>query len=337
MLFNAAILEELNKPFAVRKIETPKYLSVGQVLVKIVYSGVCGAQLGEQSGVKGPDKYLPHLVGHEGSGTVVACGPGVKHVKPRDHVVMHWRKGIGIECEPPKYWCPALGKEIGGGWVTTFQEYSVVSENRLTKIPDNIQLDIAALLGCAVTTGLGLVTNEVQLKPGQSILVIGCGGVGLNIIQGASLVSGYPINAVDLIESKLKKAREFGATGAYISFDGFLPHDVVVDTTGNPGVIERAWQLTATTGTLCLVAQIAHDKQININTLAMHSGKKFIGSDGGGTNPTVDIPRYIRLLEAGKLNLQSLITHVAGLQEVNDIFAEIRASRVGRALIKLQT
>src|SRR5204863_5793005 len=127
-------------------------LDVGQVLVKISCTGICGAQLGEISGVKGPDKFLPHLLGHEGGGEVVGVGPGVTQVKEGDRVVMHWRKGAGIHARPAKYQWGS--RTVNAGWVTTFQEYAVVSENRVTPIPKDVPFEVAALMGCAVTTAL---------------------------------------------------------------------------------------------------------------------------------------------------------------------------------------
>lgn len=344
--FKAAVLEELNQPFKIRELELPKHLSVGQVIVRIKFSGVCGAQLGEQAGVKGPDKFLPHTVGHEGGGVVVATGPGVKHVKIRDHVVIHWRKGAGIDADFPVYWCPELNREVGGGANNTWQEFAIISENRLTRIPKEIHLDEAALLGCAVTTGLGLVSNEAQIKMGQSVIVFGCGGVGLNVIQGASLVNAYPIIGVDIEDSKLEQAVVFGATG-YINSKSGDPNsikewlrvhagggaDFVIDTTGNPNVMKMAWEAAGPEGRVFLVAQLAHDQFMSLQTLAMHTGKRLIGSDGGGTNPTVDIPRYVKLLQAGRLNLRGLITHRTGLDGINNMCALIRAGKIGRTVI----
>ena len=131
----AAILVEQNKPLVIEDIEIPNTLKYGQVLVKIIYSTICGAQINEYLGTKGPDKFLPHLLGHEGSGIVEKCGPGVTTVKRGDKVVLHWRKGSGIQSETPSY--VLNGEKINAGWVTTFSEYSVVSENRLTTIPKN--------------------------------------------------------------------------------------------------------------------------------------------------------------------------------------------------------
>src|SRR2546426_4088147 len=144
MKTRAAILVENNKPLVVDEIELP-VLGVGQVLVKIGVSGICGAQLGEIAAVKGPDKFLPHLLGHEGGGIVEEVGPGVTHVKPGDRVCLHWRKGTGIHAQPAKYnW---RGKTVNSGWVTTFSDHSVVSENRVT--PADASFEIAALMGCA--------------------------------------------------------------------------------------------------------------------------------------------------------------------------------------------
>ena len=181
------------------ELEMPS-LDVGQVLVKVEYSGICGKQLDEISGKQGPDPYLPHLLGHEGGGIVAEIGPGVRKVSAGDHVVVHWTKGAGIDSAPPRFkWDGAV---ISAGWATTFSDYTIVSENRLTTVPKDLRLDVAALLGCAVTTGLGIVFNNAQLMPGQSIAVFGVGGVGLNVVQGAALVNAYPIVAVDLTDDK---------------------------------------------------------------------------------------------------------------------------------------
>jgi hypothetical protein len=142
-------------------------LECGQVLVQIHQTGICGAQINEIAGTKGPDKFLPHLLGHEGGGIVLKTGPGVTHVREADHVVLHWRKGAGIHARPAKYQWD--GRTVNSGWVTTFNECAIVSENRLTPIPKSVPFDIAALMGCAVTTALGLINNLAQLKIGAQM------------------------------------------------------------------------------------------------------------------------------------------------------------------------
>jgi S-(hydroxymethyl)glutathione dehydrogenase/alcohol dehydrogenase len=206
----AAILVEQRKPLVVDEIELPSTLEVGQVLVKVHYSGICGSQLGEIDGAKGEDKFLPHLLGHEASGTVVETGPGVKHVRIGDTVVLHWRKSLGIEGSPPNYlW---RGRKLNAGWIATFNEYAIVAENRLTTIPADSDLEVAALFGCAVTTGFGVIENNAKLRIGESVVVFGAGGVGLNIVQAAALVTAYPVIAVDRFDGRLELAKQMGAT-----------------------------------------------------------------------------------------------------------------------------
>lgn len=346
----AVILEKLNAPLVIREVQTPRP-DVGQVLVKVYVSGICGAQIGEITGAKGADPYLPHLMGHEGGGIVIDIGAGVKHVKMGDHVVMHWRKGVGIEAEPPKYWggegtieCP--GYEIyGGGPITTFNEYAIVSENRVTSVDKDIPFEILALMGCAVTTGLGLINNEAKLKIGESIAVAGCGGVGLNVIQGASMVSAFPIIAIDRYDKKLSLASRMGATYLINTEDEDMVKsvhdlikdvDVFVDCTGNVEVIGKGYSLVAPGGKMILVGQPRHDTTLPIYAMRRHyTGKVLFDSQGGLTNPTVDIPRYLDLYKQGKLKLDDLITHRFKLAEVNEAIAVMEQGEAGRCILTM--
>ena len=176
----AAVLAESRRPLIIDDIIFPDELDVGQVLVKIFYTTICGAQINEIQAVKGPDKFLPHLLGHEASGTVIETGPGVSNVKSGDTVVLHWRPSRGIQSSTPSYkW---RGQKLNAGWVTTFNQFAVVSENRLTVLPSSYDLKVAPLLGCAVTTALGVINNDAKVKIGEFIVVFGIGGVGLNVI-----------------------------------------------------------------------------------------------------------------------------------------------------------
>ena len=186
----AAVLVELNSPLEILELESND-LEVGQVLVKIKMSGICGAQLLEIKGYKNNEKFLPHLMGHEGFGVVISVGAGILDLKPGDSVVMHWRKSRGIEAIFPVYnWG---NSEIGGGKVTTLSSYSVVSHNRLTKVPSDTNPVLGALMGCALTTSFGLLENNAKLRLGESVAVIGCGGLGLTTIQCAKLRGAGPI------------------------------------------------------------------------------------------------------------------------------------------------
>jgi len=341
----AAILVSSHHPLAVAEIELPYELAAGQVLVKIHYSGICGAQINEIEAAKGPDKFLPHLLGHEGSATVLEVGPGVKTIKPKDNVVMHWRPSDGIQAATADYkW---HGKKVNSGWVTTFSEYSIVSENRLTVIPSNFDLKLAPLFGCAVTTAMGVVNNDAHLKVGQSVVVFGVGGVGLNIVQAADMVSAYPIIGIDIIDRKLEMAKLFGANyvfnsrqtgdlaGEIRNIVGAAGVDVVIETTGNPRVIELAYDLTHPDGKTILVGVPKKGDNVSIYTLPIHFNKVLKGSHGGNAVPHIDIPRYIRLVEAGKLKLDGLITHEFKLDDINEAIKLVKSGEAGRVLISM--
>ena len=217
----AAILVESYKPLVIDEIQYPSELQYGQVLVKILYSGICGAQLNEINASKGPDKFLPHLLGHEGSGIVLKTGPGVSTVKERDHVVLHWRPSSGIQAPPAKYnWD---GKVINAGWVTTFNDHAIISENRLTTIPKDFDMRIAPLFGCAVTTAVGVINNDAKVKIGQSVVIFGMGGVGINLAQSAAMVSANPIIGIDINDQKLALGKKFGMTHG---FNGQIDTDI---------------------------------------------------------------------------------------------------------------
>lgn len=341
----AAILVEQQKPLVVDEIDLPAQLEIGQVLVKVNYSGICGSQLGEIDGVKGPDSYLPHLLGHEASGTVVAIGPGVKYVKPEDMVVLHWRKGVGIEGAPPCYqW---HGKKVNAGWITTFNEYAIVSENRVTAISKDSNQRVAALFGCAVTTGYGVVENNAQLRIGESVVVFGAGGVGLNIVQAASLVSAYPIIAVDIHDGRLALAKEVGAThllnsnitDAEKAIQDILSNqglDCFIDNTGIPKIIELGYRITKSKGKIILVGVPHIGNLTTLYSLPLHFGKRLSGSHGGEANPSEDIPRYYQLFKNKQIKLEELITETYSLEKINDAITRMRSGEAsGRCLIQM--
>jgi S-(hydroxymethyl)glutathione dehydrogenase/alcohol dehydrogenase len=341
----AAILVETNKPLVVANIHAPRDLAFGQVRVRVHYSGICGAQINEIEAAKGPDKFLPHLLGHEGSATVLDVGAGVRTVTTGDKVVLHWRPSDGLQSDPPIYtW---NGARVNAGWVTTFNEEAIVSENRVTRIPDDLDLRIAPLFGCAVTTAMGVINRDAAVQIGQSVVVFGVGGVGVNIVQSAAMVSANPIVAVDVVDSKLEWARRFGATDAFNSASmpdlaqkireivGPQGADVVVDTTGRARVIETAYELTHPDGKTILVGVPRKGDNISIYSLPLHFKKVLTGSHGGSAEPHVDIPRYVRLLKAGKLTLDGLVTHEFPLDDVNEAIATVRRGEAGRVLLKM--
>ena len=339
----AAILAESRAPLIVDEIGLPDRLDAGQVLVKVLHTTICGAQINEIDAVKGPDRWLPHLLGHEASAEVIETGPGVTTVAAGDTVVMHWRPSKGIESATPTYsW---RGETLNAGWVTTFNRHAVVSENRLTQIPADYDLKVAPLLGCAVTTAVGVINNDAKVKIGESVIVFGAGGVGLNLVQFAHLVAAHPIVAVDLVDAKLEMAKTLGATHCINSSGiddletklhdivGAKGADKVLETTGVKSVIELAYDMTHADGT-CVLVGVPTEK-VTIYTLPIHFKKVLTGSHGGDSEPDVDIPRIIGLDQAGRLSFRDLITHEFPLEGINDALDVVRSGEGGRVLISM--
>jgi S-(hydroxymethyl)glutathione dehydrogenase/alcohol dehydrogenase len=251
-------------------------------------------------------------------------------------------KGSGIDAAPASFrWKEAA---LNAGQVTTFSEETIVAENRVTPIPSDFPLDVASLLGCAATTGLGVVCNDAGLRPGQSLVVFGAGGLGLSVLQAATLVSATPIVAVDLIESKLERAKKLGATHgvngavedaakAVRAIVGAAGADVAVDTTGNASVRRTAYDVTSNTGTTVLAGVPHHADQLTMDSFPLHFGRRIVGSHGGSTRPDVDIPRCVKLYKAGAFRLDELITHRFPLSEVNDAIDLVRKGEAGRCLL----
>jgi len=262
-------------------------------------------------------------------------------------VVMHWRQGSGLQAPPPIYHSKSLGN-VNAGWVTTFNEMAVVSENRLTSVPSSLYPDFAALMGCAITTGLGVINNNARVKIGESVVVWGAGGLGLNMVQGASMVSANPIIAVDLYDAKLTLARELGATHSFNSKNcdpsdeiraivGDAGADVVIDNTGNPQVIRSCYDLTQPSGRTILVGVPPKGLDTTLYTLPLHFEKALIGSHGGEAQPDIDIPKYISLYDEGKMHIKPFITNRYGFADINQAICDIQSGKtVGRCIIDME-
>ncbi len=337
----AAILVEQKQPLVLDEVELPA-LGFGQVLVDIKASRICGSQIGEIDGVKGPDRWLPHLLGHEAGGIVREVGPEVRHVKPGDRVVAHWRPGRGIEARGAVYqW---QGKNCNAGPITTFQQLAILSENRVTVVPPDTDFEICCLLADTLTTGFGVINNDAKVKIGEAVVVIGCGGIGLGTVLGAKLAGAHPVIAVDVQDHKLAVAAKYGATHtinstkedlgeAVLKILGGARPDVVVDGTGNPAVLEKAFALAGNFARVVGVGVMAHDRKLSLNTLPLHLGKVLRGSHGGESLPADDIPRYLRMMRDGRFDPRGFVSHRISLAEVNDGIAKMRSGEVIHCLI----
>lgn len=347
MQIKAAVLTQLDRPLKIiSDIEYQRPLR-GQVLVKLAYSGVCHSQLMEVRGRRGADAYLPHLLGHEGTGKVIEVGEGVSKVKPNDLVVLGWIKGSGLDGGGVRYRCACMSQDINAGGVTTFNEYALVSENRVVALPHGVPLDVGVLFGCAVPTGAGIITNDLKPAPGSSVAIFGLGGIGLSALMATMLFECSKVIAVDVSEHKLELARSFGATHTVNAAQADVVAEIrkltggagvefAVEASGQASVIEQAFESVRRGGGVCVFASHPENgKRISIDPYELICGKQIRGSWGGSSNPDRDIPMFAELYCEGKLPLDKLITKRYPLDAINDALNDLEHHRVGRPLIEI--
>lgn len=349
MTMRGAVLTELARPLSMLGDIACGPPGRGQVLVKLAYSGVCHSQLMEVRGRRGVDRYLPHLLGHEGTGKVISIGDGVTKVREGDLVVLGWIKGSGLDGGGVRYRCGCLSEPVNAGAVTTFNEYALVAENRVVGMPEGVPLDLAVLFGCAVPTGAGIVTNDLRPAPGSHVAVFGLGGIGMSALMATMLFDCAQVIAVDVSPAKLELARSFGATAtidagkedpvaAIRVLTGGVGADYAVEASGRASVIEKAFEAVRRGGGICVFA--SHPEQgerISIDPYELICGKHIRGSWGGGSDPDRDIPVFARLYREGRLPLEKLITKRYTLDQINEALDDLEHERVGRPLIEIDT
>jgi S-(hydroxymethyl)glutathione dehydrogenase/alcohol dehydrogenase len=342
MKTQAALLVQTGQPLVLAEIETPA-LKGGQVLVEIAYSGACGTQVMEWRGDKGEDKWVPHCLGHEGTGTVLEVGSAVTKVKAGDKVVLSWIKGSGIEAGGAVYdWD---GRKVNAGGVTTFQRHSVVSENRLTLLPPDLPMDVAVLLGCAAPTGMGAVYNVLKVQPGDAVAVFGTGGIGLNALMAAALAGAMPVIGIDPNPTRRALAKIYGATHVIDASGDVLAEiktivpqgvDLAVESSGVPVVMEQAVNATRQQGGRAVVIGNAkHDAVLQLNPGVFNQGKSLLGTWGGDSVPDRDYGRYGRLLGSGRFPVHDLLSKPYSLVQADQALQDLAAGKVGRPLIDM--
>ena len=343
----AAVLHELGQPLVVEEgIEIPD-LRAGQVLVKMAYSGICHSQLMEARGHRGEDRFLPHFLGHEGTGRVIAVGDSVKKVRPGDDIVLGWLKGAGKDAGGVVY---RRGSEVfNAGPVATFGEHIVVSENRCVPAPEGVPLDLAVLFGCAIPTGAGIVLHELSLSSSATLAIFGLGGIGASALLASNLFDLDLRIGVDVETTKLTLARELGATHA-INASEEDPVSRILDLTNGVGVdfsveagglsetIEQAFAVVRKGGGLCVFASHPkHGDKICLEPHDLISGKQIRGSWGGMCRPDEDIPKFGELYRQGRLPLERLVSARYSLEQINTAMDDLENRQVTRALIDFTT
>ncbi len=356
----AAVLTQIGKPLEIREVNMATHgrndliLDDGQVLIRVRCAGICGAQLQEIDGKKGDASHLPHLLGHEGCGTVEQKHHTVTNVRLGDKVVIHWKKGTGCDVQGPN-------GGIRGGPCTSFSEYTIVSENRVTPIPSDVPDDLACLFGCCLSTALGVVENVARVQVSESVLVIGAGGVGLAMILACRLAGAMHIVSTDVITAKWKLAKDIGATRFFpaqwedlftggdfdpVKGEGFFrPKDILNEIPKYDVIIDSCGSLSRATllkpgGRYILVGQPLPEMTLQPFTagwIFQGNGGRVEATNGGGFNPTKDIPRYVDMWREGKLDdYEKIITHRLPLDRINEGIEIMREGKSGRVLIEMK-
>lgn len=360
----AAICYEAGAPLKVEEV-TLDEPQANEVLVKLVVTGVCGSDfrfmLGEMP------QPMPLVMGHEGAGIVEKVGPGVTSLQPGDHVVMmvafscgkcrhcvEGRPTLCVENLPIMTYAtlPGGGKRLRKGdqelhhlfGLACFAEYAVVHERSAVKIRDDAPFEVVCTLGCATSTGIGAAMNTTGLRPGDSIVVYGCGGVGLSAIMGAKLAGAGTLIAVDTLDRKLKMAKELGADHV-INASQDDPMAKVMELTGggadhalecigNTDVMAQAFGSIRNGGRCIIVGMAPLGTTLNIQSYEFLLGKTIIGCVQGDIRPLVDIPRYIDLYMDGKLPFDKVVTKSYSLDEINEAFGALERGELLKSVIR---
>jgi len=362
----AAVMYENNKPLQVEEVTLDGPQSQ-EVLVKMVATGVCHTDL---HFIKGEMPCaMPVVLGHEGAGIVEKVGPGVTTLQPGDHVVLMvaWSCGKCRYCVSGRpAMCPEwLGYNMMGTLPSgtkrlhrgdqelnhffsqsSFAEYAVVHERTAIKVREDAPLDEVCLLGCGTTTGIGAVINTAGIRAGESIVIYGCGGVGLSAVIGANLAGAGKLIAVDTLNMKLEKAKELGADYV-INASQEDPVQRVMEITGggadyalecigNVNVMAQAFASIHSGGKCVVVGMASLGSMMNIATFEFLLGKTITGSVQGDIRASIDVPQYVDLFMAGKLPIDKLISRYYGLDEINEAMEALEKGQVIRSIIRFQ-
>jgi len=354
----AAVCREFRTPLAIEEVGIASPQS-GEVKVQVKACGICQSDVHSIEGAWGGR--LPAVFGHEAAGIVDAVGPGVDGLRAGQHVVVtlirachrceFCARGQPVFCEATLRLDRESPITAGDGTVIAqglrtgaFAESIVVDASQAVPIPDDIPLDAASLLACAVITGFGAVVNTAGVESGSSVVVIGTGGVGLNAVQAAALCGARPIIAVDLSDQKLAVARAFGAThainpngedlvAAVTALVGRRRADTVIVTAGSAMAVEQGVTLARRGGTVVLVGMPPSGVATIDPGQIAHDGKRILGSKLGSARPQIDVPRLLSLYHAGRLKLDELVSNRYPLSDINAAIASAGRGGVVRNVI----
>ena len=354
MKSRAAVAWEAGKPLVIEEVDV-QGPQKGEVLVRMVATGVCHTDAFTLTGAD-PEGIFPSILGHEGGGVVEEVGPGVSSVKPGDHVIPLYTP----ECRECSFCksgktnlCQAIRATQGQGLMpdgtsrfsldgktiyhymgtSTFSEYSVMPEISVAKISNEAPLDKVCLLGCGITTGIGAVLNTAKVEPGSTVVVFGMGGIGLSVVQGAVMAQAGRIVCVDINPDKFDMARKLGATDFVNPKEYDQPiQDVIVDLTdggadysfeciGNVDVMRSALECCHKGwGESVIIGVAGAGQEISTRPFQLVTGRVWRGTAFGGVRGRTELPGYVERYMAGEINIDDMVTHTMGLDEINKAF-----------------
>jgi Zn-dependent alcohol dehydrogenase len=337
-----AILNKINKPLKFEKLSLPE-LKSKQLLIKIKYSGICRSQIMEIMGLRGKDKYLPHALGHEASGIVLKVGKNVKKFKKRDEVILSWIKSKSKDSEKIFYYNKK--KKINSGFVSTFSTHSIVSENRVFKKPKKLSFKNAALYGCAVPTGAGIVINQVKPKKKDSVILIGLGGIGIISLITLNCLGVKNIIVIENNIKKIKLLRFFKIKKFFLNFKKKNINEIIkltnggakfcIETAGHAKTIEMGLKLINKTGKLVFASHPEFKKKIKINPYDLILGKKIIGSWGGNSNLDKQIKSYYNLFKKKNKYFNLILKKIYKFSDINKAIRDLKNGKCLRPIIKM--
>jgi S-(hydroxymethyl)glutathione dehydrogenase/alcohol dehydrogenase len=286
-------------------------------------------------------------MGHEGTGIVVEVGAGVSRVKKDDRVLLSWMKAGGLDVPGTTYDCASDNRRVNAGGVTTFSEYAVVSENRLTKLSPEMDLADGTMVGCAIATGMGAVFNTAQFQPGHKIAVFGVGGIGLFAVSAARIAGASRVIAVDTLDARLAIAKAMGADTVIKASPDVLAtlrqavpegFDVAIEASGIPAVMGQALECVRSQGGVAVVVGNArYGELLTIDPRQLNQGKQLRGTWGGDNNPDRHFGRYCDFIVSKRLSLAPLESRTYSLEEVNTALEDLETGRIARPIIGMRT
>ena len=333
--FKAAVLREIGKDPNIEEVFIKEPLKGKQVLVKIHYSGICGKQLEEISGHFGEDKYLPHMIGHEGLGEIIEIGPKVNDLKVGQKVILHWMDSYEDNETPlPNYF--QGDSKINAGYLVTFSEYCITKSSKLTPIrKTSIELEKNLfLLGCGLTTGIGCVLNESNVTKNDHILVVGLGGVGLSILVGLSLKGIINFDILELKKEAHLRASFYKPKSSYFNIEDIKKnYNKIFYCIGSETIFPKVYNKLSTNGVIYMVGVPSKNAMITIPLLSIHQKKMLTGSFGGLIKPRKDIPKFIDMIDSGLINLNNLVGEQFPLSNIKEALNCAREN-TGRVSLK---